>query len=197
VLQLLVELTNTQILEKRIAALSLDSFMSTIEKEGEGIDDHVSDWLDEYDKTILYRCHAFSHERQIILKEKMVSWAKPWMSVVRFETTPELKEEALHIFYDVVDNEECPYSIMFWGEGDSLMLGPFFYRNSRLRDALQKYIMLLSIAPTSHVEIGKNIWRIIQNHGGLTALLAIWDDLIESTILVQMRLIDPYCLDED
>jgi hypothetical protein len=87
------------------------------------------------------------------------------------------------------------HTIMFYAEGVEISLGPFFYRDSRLRDALTEYFEFLNVAPSSHIEIGKNIWRIIQKHGGLTALLAIWDDLFESTILPEIMMIDPFCMD--
>ncbi len=187
---------STNILESRSSALSLESMMIHIERQGEGIDTHRICTFDQADKTIQLRRHLFdrkSNEQSIALSHRLVSWSEPWISEVRFVTDHHLQQSASRCFICI--NRVELYTTMFYAEGADLSFGPFFSRSSKLRSSLQKYVESLYDQRLNLSHAGQGIWRTIQNEGGLTALLDVWNDLYESTIQPQMLLTDPFCFD--
>ncbi len=187
---------STKILVNRSSALSLESMMIQLERQGEGIDSHRVCTFNHPDRTIQLRRHTFDRresDQAVSLSHRLVSWAEPWISEIRFITDLNLPRPAQRCFYCL--NKSELYTTMFYAEGADLFFGPFFSRSSEVRSVLQEYIESLYGQEMKFSETGSGLWRKIQDTHGLTGLLAIWNDLYESTILPEMLLMDPFCFD--
>lgn len=168
--------------------------MMFLELQGTPFDTHLVRTVDLPGKTVSFRRHRFDYCRDgrlIALNQTLVCSADPWMSVVKFHTNMRLRKAARKVFDDIVDRDG--YSIMFQAEGPDLMPGPFFSRNSVLRNRLCSYIESVQDQEATPGEVGKGIWNVISQNGGLRALFEIWDDLYESVIQYEMNLKDPFC----
>jgi len=187
---------SSSVLEDSGASLVLDSFMMFLELRGNPFDKHLVRTIDLPDQTVSFRKHRFDYCRDgrlIALNQTLIRWAEPWVSVVKFQTNMRLRKDTRKVFVDVVDRDS--YSIMFQAEGPDLMPGPFFSRNSVLRDCLTSYIESVQDQEITPGEVGKGLWNVISQNGGLRTLFEIWDDLYESVIQYEMNLKDPFCFD--
>ncbi len=96
------------------------------------------------------------------------------------------------LYTDIIGRHR--FDVMFDSVDNRVVLGNFFSRNSKMRDSLSEVLERQKLLPPQ--VLGAELWKIILNHGGLTTLLNIWEEIFQLDIAYLMRLQDPYCLDE-
>lgn len=183
------------VLRDRGGAFVLEAFMTTLQVEGEPFDLQCTRTTELPDKTVEFREHRFDYRpRKVIsFSQVMIRSAEPWMASIKFYTNQRIPKRSRSLFEKIVSNGG--YTTLFQADGSDFCLGPFFSRNSVLRNSLNAYLESVEDEDVSPFEVGKALWSIISCNGGLRALFEIWDDLFEAVIRYEMRLADPCSLD--
>ncbi len=183
------------VLKDRGGAFVLEAFMTTLHIEGEPFDLQRVRTAEFHDRTVEFREHRFDYRpRKVIsFSQVMVRSAEPWMSTVKLYTNQRVPRKSRGLFEKIVG--DGGYTILFQADGSCFCLGPFFSRGSVLKDRLNEYLDSIQDIDVHPSEIGKALWSIISNNGGLKTLFEIWDDIWNSTIRYEMQLKDPYSLD--